>query len=50
LSNSILDRKVIFDLYCTNDKGEQFIVELKRLKQDFFKERSIFYASRAIEQ
>jgi len=50
LGNSILDRKAIFDLYCKNDKGEQFIVELQRAEQDFFKERSIFYASRAIEQ
>jgi len=50
LGNSILDRKAIFDLYCENDKGEKFIVELQRAEQEFFKERSIFYASRAIEE
>ncbi len=50
LGNSILDRKAIYDLYCENDKGEKFIVELQRAEQNFFKERSIFYASRAIEQ
>lgn len=49
LGNSILDRKAIFDLYCENDKGEKFIVELQRAEQEFFKERSIFYAARAIE-
>ncbi len=49
LGGSIMERKAIFDLYCENDKGEKFIVELQRAKQEFFKERSIFYASRAIE-
>jgi len=49
LGGNILERKAIFDLYCENDKGEKFIVELQRAKQEFFKERSIFYASRAIE-
>jgi predicted transposase/invertase (TIGR01784 family) len=50
LGNNITDRKAIYDLYCENDKGEKFIVELQRAKQEFFKERSIFYASRAIEE
>jgi predicted transposase/invertase (TIGR01784 family) len=50
LGNNILERKAVFDLYCENDKGEKFIVELQRAKQEFFKERSIFYASRAIEE
>jgi len=49
LGGNIMERKAIFDLYCENDKGEQFIVELQRAKQEFFKERSIFYASRAIQ-
>jgi len=49
LGGTITERKAIFDLYCENDKGEKFIVELQRAKQEFFKERSIFYASRAIE-
>ena len=47
LGNSILERKAIFDLYCENDKGEKFIVELQRAKQEYFKERSIYYATRA---
>ena len=50
LGNNILERKAIFDLYCENDKGEKFIVELQRAEQEFFKERSIFYASKAIEE
>ena len=32
-----LDRRAIFDLYCENDKGENFIIELQKSKQQFFK-------------
>ncbi len=40
-----IDRKAIFDLYCIGDNGEKFIVEMQRAKQNFFKDRSLFYAS-----
>ena len=49
LGKTITDRRAVYDLYCENDKGEKFIVELQRAEQEYFKERSIFYASRAIE-
>lgn len=39
------DRKAIFDLYCENEQGEKFIVELQKAKQNFFKDRSLFYAT-----
>jgi predicted transposase/invertase (TIGR01784 family) len=38
----INDRKAIFDIYCQGEKGEKFIVELQKAKQDYFKERTIF--------
>lgn len=44
LGNTYADRKAVFDLYCENDKGEKFIIELQNVKQQFFKDRSIFYA------
>ncbi|MBS9780554.1 MAG: PD-(D/E)XK nuclease family transposase [Moraxellaceae bacterium] len=50
LGNTIVDRKAIFDIYCTNEKGEKFIVELQKAKQDFFKERSIFYSTFPIQE
>ena len=40
-----LDRKSIFDVYCQNDKGEHFIVEMQKAEQKFFKDRSVFYAT-----
>jgi len=43
-------KKAIFDLYCTGDQGERFIVEMQRGKQVFFRERSVFYTSRLIQK
>lgn len=45
-----LDRKAIFDLNCTSASGEHFIVELQKAKQNFFKDRSLFYATFPIQQ
>lgn len=45
-----LDRKAIFDLYCTGESGERFIVEVQKAKQNFFKDRSIYYASFPIQE
>ncbi len=50
LGRASTERKAIFDLYCENDKGEKFIVELQRAEQDYFKERSIYYATFAIQE
>lgn len=44
------DRKAIFDLYCENEKGEKFIVELQKTKQNFFKDRTVYYATFPIRE
>jgi len=44
------DKKVILDLYCISEKGEHFIVEVQHAKQEFFKKRLLFYASRLIQE
>ncbi|QEC80045.1 Rpn family recombination-promoting nuclease/putative transposase [Mucilaginibacter ginsenosidivorax] len=38
----------IFDLLCTGDKGERFLIEVQRAKQGYFTERVLFYTSRLI--
>lgn len=43
-------KKVIFDLTCTGDQGEQFIIEMQRSTQKYFRERCVFYLSRMINQ
>ncbi|WP_072620580.1 Rpn family recombination-promoting nuclease/putative transposase [Spirulina major] len=40
-----LDRRAIFDLYCENEAGEKFIVELQKSKQKFFKDRALYYST-----
>lgn len=45
-----LDRKAIFDLYCENEKGEKFIVELQKSKQNFFKDRALYYSTFPIRE
>jgi predicted transposase/invertase (TIGR01784 family) len=45
-----LDRKAIFDLYCENEKGEKFIVELQKSKQNFFKDRTVYYSTFPIRE
>lgn len=45
-----MDRKAIFDLYCENEKGEKFIVELQKTKQNFFKDRTLYYSTFPIRE
>src|SRR5690606_14099166 len=49
LGKSERDRTAIFDLYCENEKGEKFIVELQNVKQEYFVDRSIFYSTFPIQ-
>ena len=44
------DRKAIFDIYCENEKGEKFIVELQKTKQNFFKDRTVYYSTFPIRE
>ena len=44
------DRKAIYDIYCQNDKGESIIVELQKAKQNYFKDRTIYYATFPIQE
>ena len=44
------DRKAIFDVYCENEKGEKFIVEMQNASQQYFKDRSLYYATFPIRE
>ena len=44
------ERKAIFDVYCRNDKGEYFIVEMQNAYQKYFKDRSVFYTTFPIRE
>ena len=50
LGQTDFDRKEIYDIYCENDKGEKYIVELQKAKQDYYKERTIYYSTFSIRE
>ena len=50
LGQTDLDRKAIYDIYCENENGEKFIVELQKAKQNYFKERTVYYSTFPIRE
>lgn len=50
IGNTEFDRKAIFDLYCIGTNGERFIVEMQKAKQNYFKDRSVFYSTFPIQE
>lgn len=50
LGSTEADRKAIFDLYCTSPGGERFIVEIQKAKQNYFKDRSVYYATFPVQE
>jgi predicted transposase/invertase (TIGR01784 family) len=45
LGRSEEDRRAVYDIYCKTETGETFIVEMQKAKLNFFKDRSVYYAS-----
>jgi predicted transposase/invertase (TIGR01784 family) len=50
LGETEFDRKAIFDLYCLGSNDERFIVEMQKAKQNYFKDRSVFYCTFPIQE
>ncbi len=50
LGESVADRNCIYDIYCTDENGEQFIVEMQNRRQAYFRERAVYYLARAISR
>lgn len=44
------DRRAVFDIYCENEQGKKFLVEMQKGEQAFFKDRSIYYATFPIRE
>ena len=50
LGDRIDERRAVFDVYCQNEKGEKFIVEMQNVYQEFFKDRTIYYSTFPIRE
>ena len=44
------DKSVFFDLHCTTKDGDRFIIEMQRLSQKYYKDRSLYYVSFPIQE
>ncbi len=44
------DRRAIFDIYCQNEKGERFLIEMQKSKQAYFKDRTVYYSTVPIQE
>ena len=44
------DRRAVFDVYCETETGKKIIVEMQNSYQQFYKDRSIYYASIPIHE
>jgi predicted transposase/invertase (TIGR01784 family) len=50
LPQSEAERKAIYDIFCESENGEKFIVELQKSKQNYFKDRTIYYSTFPIQE
>jgi predicted transposase/invertase (TIGR01784 family) len=50
LGRSDEDRRLVYDIYCENNNGEKIIVELQKAKQNYFKDRTVYYATFPIQE
>jgi predicted transposase/invertase (TIGR01784 family) len=50
LPKSAEDRKVIFDLFCENENGDKFTIELQKAKQEHFQDRLLYYSTFSIQE
>ena len=47
---SAAERRAVMDLHCKTPDGTSFLVEVQKAKQNWFKDRSVYYASFPIQQ
>jgi predicted transposase/invertase (TIGR01784 family) len=50
LGRASTDRHAVFDLYCITANGDRIIVELQKARQEFFRERALYYSTFAISE
>ena len=50
LGHAATERKAVFDVYCQNERGEKFLIEMQKADQEYFKDRSIFYSTFPIQE
>lgn len=49
LGRTVKDRKAVFDVHCVDETGRRFVIELQRLYQPYFRDRSLYYSTFPIQ-
>jgi len=50
IGNEIEARSAIYDIFCEDENGGQFIVEMQNARQTYFKDRTVFYSTFPIQR
>jgi len=50
LARTPQERRSIFDIYCIDEKGQRFIVEMQKAQQLYFQDRALYYSTFPINQ
>ena len=50
LGSTSSERRAVFDVFCEAKSGEKFIVEMQKEDQEFFKDRSLYYAAYPVRE
>ena len=50
MGTAAAERKAVFDVYCENDRGEKFLIEMQKAEQEYFIDRSIYYSTFPIQE
>jgi predicted transposase/invertase (TIGR01784 family) len=50
LGRAVTDRSAVFDLYCMTQNGDRIIVEMQKAKQEYFRDRTLYYSTFAITE
>lgn len=44
------ERRAVFDVYCEDENGDKFLIEMQKANQEYFKDRSIYYSTFPIRE
>jgi len=50
LGDDFLSRSAVYDIFCEDEKNNQFIVEMQNARQTYFRDRAVFYSTFPIRE
>ena len=50
MGDDALSRSAVYDIFCEDEKGAKFIVEMQNARQTYFRDRAVFYSTFPIRE